>query len=84
MATRDIVARAIDQCLKTTGKSHVFLVTSHLNSKKLQQHFPNIQRRLTREGIELGIHPIPVVPAAHYMVGGIKVDRIGRAFVRGS
>jgi L-aspartate oxidase len=84
MATRDIVARAIDQCLKTTGKSHVFLVTSHLDSKELKQHFPNIQRRLTMEGIELGIHPIPVVPAAHYMVGGIKVDHIGRAFVRNS
>jgi L-aspartate oxidase len=84
MATRDIVARAIDQCLKTTGKSHVFLVTSHLDSKELKQHFPNIQRRLTKEGIELGIHPIPVVPAAHYMVGGIKVDHIGRAFVRNS
>ena len=82
MATRDIVARAIDQCLKTTGKPHVFLVTSHLNSKELQQHFPNIQRRLTQEGIKLGIDPIPVVPAAHYMVGGIKVDHIGRAFVR--
>ena len=84
MATRDIVARAIDQCLKTTGKSHVFLVTSHLDSKALQQHFPNIQRRLTQEGITLGMDPIPVVPAAHYMVGGIKVDNIGRAFVRDS
>ena len=84
MATRDIVARAIDQCLKTTGKSHVFLVTSQLDSKALQQHFPNIQRRLTHEGITLGMDPIPVVPAAHYMVGGIKVDNIGRAFVRDS
>jgi len=84
MATRDIVARAIDQRLKKTGRTHVYLVTSHLESDALREHFPNIQNRLTREGIELGKDPIPVVPAAHYMVGGIKVDHIGRAFVRGS
>lgn len=84
MATRDIVARAIDQRLKITGESHVYLVTSHLNAEFLKQQFPNIQQRLEREGIELGKDPIPVVPAAHYMVGGIKVDNIGRAYVRNS
>lgn len=82
MATRDIVARAIDQRLKLTGERHVYLVTSHLNSEFLKQQFPNIQRRLDQEGIVLGKDPIPVVPAAHYMVGGIKVDNIGRAYVR--
>ena len=80
MATRDIVARAIDQQLKTTGRGHVHLVTSHLHQATLEEKFPTIARRLKAEGLTLGVDPIPVVPAAHYMVGGIRVDRVGRAF----
>ena len=81
LATRDIVARAIDQQMKKHGTSCVYLITSHLDlpfSKK----FPNISRRLEQEGLVLGKDPIPVVPAAHYMVGGVRVDNIGRAFLR--
>ena len=80
MATRDIVARAIDQQLKTTGRGHVHLVTRHLHQTTLEEKFPTIARRLKAEGLTLGVDPIPVVPAAHYMVGGIRVDRVGRAF----
>ena len=80
MATRDIVARAIDQQLKTTGRGHVHLVTRHLHQATLEEKFPTIARRLKAEGLTLGVDPIPVVPAAHYMVGGIRVDRVGRAF----
>ncbi len=82
LATRDIVARAIDQQLKTTGETCVYLVTSHLDSEELNDHFPTIGRRLKDEGLRLGVDPIPVVPAAHYMVGGIRVDSIGRAFLQ--
>lgn len=82
MATRDIVARAIDQQLKKTGKTHVHLVTSHLEELNLKEKFPTIAKRLEQEGLELGSDPIPVVPAAHYMVGGIRVDEIGQAFLR--
>jgi len=82
MATRDIVARAIDQQMKTTGTGHVHLVTSHLNKEDLATKFPTIAGRLAEERLELGVDPIPVVPAAHYMVGGVRVDAIGRAHVR--
>jgi L-aspartate oxidase len=82
MATRDIVARAIDQQLKTSGKNHVYLVTSHLTDIALTTKFPTISQRLKKEGLTLGIDPIPVVPAAHYMVGGVRVDDIGRVFQR--
>ena len=82
MATRDIVARAIDQTLKTTGDDHVFLVTSHLQDIEFNIEFPTIAQRLKKDGIMLGVDPIPVVPAAHYMVGGVKVDDIGRVFQR--
>ena len=82
MATRDIVARAIDQQMKRHGTTHVHLITSHLD-QPLEEKFPTIARRLAQEGLKLGVDPIPVVPAAHYMVGGVCVDDIGRAFVRG-
>ena len=78
MATRDIVARAIDQRLKETGDKHVFLITSHLDQERLQEHFPNIQKRLNRHGLKLGRDPLPVSPAAHYIVGGLDVDDVGR------
>lgn len=83
LATRDIVARAIDQQMKKRGTQHVYLVTSHLDLQ-WNEKFPTIARRLAEEGLELGTDPIPVVPAAHYMVGGVRVDNIGRAFLRGT
>jgi L-aspartate oxidase len=67
--------------MKKHGSTHVYLITSHLD-EPLKEKFPNIARRLGEDGLELGEDPIPVVPAAHYMVGGVRVDDIGRAFVR--
>ena len=81
MATRDIVARAIDQRLAETGKSHVWLVTQHLDSERLKMRFPMIAERLETYGLTLGKDPLPVGPAAHYMVGGLKVDIHGRALL---
>lgn len=82
MATRDIVARAIDQRLKETGGNHVYLVTSHMNQEHLEDHFPTIQKRLNRHGLKLGRDPLPVSPAAHYIVGGLAVDEYGRPHSR--
>ena len=79
LATRDIVARAADQEMKRTGDNCIWLVTSHLDRTSLKKRFPNIQQRLSRHGLELGVEPLPVAPAAHYMVGGISVDRNGLA-----
>lgn len=84
MATRDIVARSIDQTMKQTGSAHVFLVTSHLDQTHLLAHFPTIQKRLNRHGLKLGRDPLPVAPAAHYVVGGLAVDGIGRPHSRDS
>lgn len=84
MATRDIVARAIDQRLKETGDKHVYLITSHLDQEHLQEHFPNIQNRLNRHDLKLGRDPLPVSPAAHYIVGGLAVDEVGRPHCRES
>ena len=79
LATRDIVARAADQEMKRTGDNCVWLVTSHLDQTSLKERFPNIQQRLNKHGLELGVEPLPVAPAAHYMVGGISVDKNGLA-----
>ena len=78
LGTRDIVARAIDSELKKTGDRNALLITEHLKRSELVQEFPNIDEKLLSYGIKLGIDPIPIIPAAHYMVGGIDVDHSGK------
>ena len=78
MATRDIVARAIDNNLKLSGLSHVYLVTKHLEKKMLDNSFPNMQNHLNKYNLKLGIDHLPISPAAHYIVGGLDVDIYGR------
>ena len=84
LGTRDVVARAIDRELKKSGDPHVLLVTEHLDREGLRQSFPTICSKLEEFGIDLGSDPIPVTPAAHYMVGGISVDSMGRAIIDGT
>lgn len=81
--TRDVVARAIDSELKKNGDKHVLLITEHLDKYELINKFPNINEKLLSYGITLGLDPIPVIPAAHYMVGGVRVDHYGHALVNG-
>lgn len=83
LGTRDVVARAIDSELKKNGDKHVFLITEHLEKDELIEKFPNINQKLLSYGIKLGIDAIPVIPAAHYMVGGVTVDYYGHAMVNG-
>jgi len=78
LGTRDVVARATDMQLKISGESHVLLVTEHLDRSELRRQFPTIYRKLESLGIDFGLDPIPVRPAAHYLVGGVSVDRFGR------
>ena len=82
--TRDVVARAIDTEMKRIGAMNVLLVTEHLDKDELLHSFPTIAKRLDDEGIALGKDPIPVTPAAHYMVGGVSVDEFGRAMSGGT
>ena len=82
LATRDIVARACDQKMKITGDDNVWLVTDHLDKEKMHEHFPTIEGRLNKLGLSLGRDPLPVAPAAHYMVGGLSVDIHGRVLMQ--
>ncbi len=79
LAPRDIVARAIDNEMKTRGDDYVYLDCRHLDKEELIKHFPNIYRKCLNLGIDISRDYIPVVPAAHYMCGGIKVDKQGRS-----
>ena len=83
LGTRDVVARAIDSELKKTGDRNALLITEHLKRNELVEEFPNIDEKLSSYGIKLGIDPIPIIPAAHYMVGGIDVDSSGKVKLEG-
>ncbi len=74
LAPRDIVARAIDKELKISGADYVYLDCTHLEEKPLKKHFPNIAKKCASLGIDIAKDMIPVVPAAHYMCGGIAVN----------
>ena len=83
LASRDIVARAIDREMKRRGEKHVYLHMEHLGSEKIRERFPNIHETCRRYGIEVESEPIPVVPAAHYMCGGVVTDLRGRTDLEG-
>ena len=82
LAPRDIVARAIDNEMKKRGDDYVLLDCRHLDKKKFIEHFPNIYEKCLSIGIDIMKDMIPVVPAAHYLCGGIKTDDWGRSSVR--
>lgn len=82
LATRDIVARACDSEMKRSGDENVLLVTEHLDRNELAERFPTIAQRLQRHGLELGRDPLPVAPAAHYLVGGLAVNEWGEVWQR--
>ena len=83
LAPRDIVARAIDEQLKTRGEDCVFLDISHKPADFIEAHFPTILERCLSFGFDIRKEPIPVVPAAHYICGGIKVGLDARSSLSG-
>ena len=82
LASRDIVARAIDNEMKITGEDFVYLDCTHLDHEELVNHFPNITNKCLSLGIDIRKDKIPVVPAAHYQCGGIKSDMNGRSTIQ--
>jgi L-aspartate oxidase len=88
LAPRDIVARSIDNELKTTGDDYVYLDVTHKPKEEIKAHYPGIYEKCLSLGIDISKDYIPVVPAAHFSCGGIKVDEkartsIGRLYAAG-
>ena len=83
LAPRDRVARAIDAEMKTTGAECVFLDIRHKGKEFLQKQFPFIYERCLQLGFDLSQDLLPVVPAAHYLCGGILTDINGRTDLSG-
>ncbi len=81
LAPRDIVARAIDNQMKISGNDFVYLDATHIPKEELIHEFPNIYKHCLSKGIDISKDYIPVVPAAHYMCGGILTDEFARTSI---
>ncbi len=79
LAPRDIVAQAIDREMKRTGRPCVYLDIRHRPPAAVRKRFPNIFARCRQLGIDITSQLIPVVPAAHYVCGGVRVDTFGNS-----
>jgi L-aspartate oxidase len=83
LAPRDVVARAIVERMEATGADHVLLDVTHLNRAHVIARFPQIYRFCLDAGLDITREPIPVSPAAHYTMGGVRTNVWGETTLAG-
>lgn len=83
LAPRDVVSREIEKVMGRCQRPNVWLDARHLGAEYLAARFPMIWEKCAEAGFDLGRDLIPVAPAAHYMIGGVKVDIDGRSSLPG-
>ena len=83
LAPRDVVSRAITVVMRQTNHSNVYLDLSHLDAATVRRKFPGMAETCRKFGLDLTRDRIPVRPGAHYMIGGVTVDSVGRTNVPG-
>lgn len=83
LAPRDVVTRAIFNEMQEQQLNNVYLDSTHLEKEVLQKRFPNITRICEENGVDISKDFIPVSPAAHYSMGGIKTNIEGKTSLRG-
>lgn len=83
LAPRDIVARAIVTEVARTGGDSVYLDVTHLDAARVTARFPQIYRHCLDHGVDITRQPVPVSPAAHYMMGGVRTNTWGETTVAG-
>ncbi|MBG6182450.1 L-aspartate oxidase [Arthrobacter sp. CAN_A214] len=83
LAPRDIVSRSIARHLAATGEARVFLDATGLGRPFLERRFPTLTALTRGHGLDWSAEPIPVVPAAHYWMGGVQTDTSGRTSLPG-
>lgn len=83
LAPRDVVARAIYHEMQKSGTNHVFLSLRHLGAEFIKQRFANIYQACLEQGIDMTRDLVPVAPAAHYTIGGVRTGLWGHTNVEG-
>jgi len=83
LAPRDVVSREIERVMARCGRDNVWLDARHLGETYLRRRFPTIWQACADAGYDLATDLVPVAPAAHYLVGGVRVDLDGRTSVPG-
>jgi len=83
LAPRDVVSRAIISEMVRTKSTHVYLDLTHLDSDFIKRRFPRIYKTCLLYNVDITSQRIPISPAAHYTMGGVKTDTEGRTTIRG-